>query len=84
MVIYSNSGAAQLDLSRPGYVSVRSQAVTGSSEMKYYSNTGLIDQSTIDEFQLLFDEQAKKISTVDAFGTDPLSAKALGISEDSK
>lgn len=79
MVIYSSSGAAQLDLSRPGYMEVRSQAVTGSSDLKYYSDTGVVDQSTIDEFKALFDTQAKKINAVDAFGSDPLSDSALGV-----
>jgi len=79
MIIYSSSGAAQLDLSRPGYVSVRSQAITGSNDLKDYSSTGPVDKSSIDEFKLLFDQQSKKIDAVDAFGSDPLSPKSLNI-----
>ena len=80
MYMYNNSGAAQLDLSRPGYVSVRSQAITDSGDFKNYSNIGAINQSTIDEFQALYAAQAEKTKAVDAFGGDPLSPDALGIS----
>ncbi|MFZ2125697.1 MAG: hypothetical protein WA087_02650 [Candidatus Saccharimonadales bacterium] len=78
MHIYNSSGAAQLDLSRPGYVSVRSQANDGGEDINY-SNKGAIDQSAIDEFQEIFSEQVKNVKSVDAFGGDPLSAKSLGL-----
>ncbi len=83
MWMYGNSGAAQLDLSRPGYNSVRSQAVTGSNDLKYYSNIGSVDQAAIDEFKSLFDKQKGKIDAIDAFGGDPLNPSALGISSKS-
>jgi len=80
MEIYNSSGAAQLDLSRPGYKSVRAQVVTSDNDFKNYSNIGPINQNTISEFKSLFAQQAKKAKTVDAFGGDPLSPYALGIS----
>lgn len=80
MALYNRSGAAQLDLSRPGYIDVRAQATTSDSDIKYYSSTGSIDQSSISEFKLLFDQQAQKVKLTDAFGSDPLSPEALGIS----
>lgn len=84
MNIYYSSGAAQLDLSRPGYKGVRSQAVTSDSDFQNYSSTGPINQSAITEFKLLYDQQAKKTKAVDAFGGDPLSLDALGISAKSE
>jgi hypothetical protein len=78
MHMYNSSGAAQLDLSRPGYVNVRSQANDGVEDINY-SNKGAIDQSAIDEFQEIFSKQTKNVKSVDAFGGDPLSAKSLGL-----
>jgi len=79
LAMYNSSGAAQLDLSRPGYVSVRSQAVTNDADFQNYSTNGEINQSTISEFQLLFTKQANKAKSIDAFVGDPLSPDSLGI-----
>jgi len=80
MIMYNGSGAAQLDLSRPGYVSVRSQAKTDSTDFQNYSSTGKIEKSDINEFKTLYDKQAQRVKVVDAFGGDPLSPEALNIS----
>ncbi len=77
--IYSSSGAAQLDLSRPGYQSIRSQAVTNDSDFKNYSSSGDINQTTINEFKTLYAGQATKAKAIDAFGGDPLNPDALGL-----
>lgn len=82
MHMYNSSGAAQLDLSRPGYVSVRSQANDGVEDINY-SNKGVIDQGAIDEFQEIFSKQLKNVKSVDAFGGDPLGAKSLGLADTS-
>lgn len=79
MSMYNNSGAAQLDLSRPGYKSVRDKAVKNDEDFQSYSNTGVVNQKTISEFQALFSKQTNRIKSVDAFGGDPLSPEALGI-----
>lgn len=79
MELYQSSGAAQLDLSRPGYVSVRSQATTDTGEFQNYPDSGPINQDDINEFKAIYDLQAQKIKTVDAFKGDPLSIDALGI-----
>jgi len=79
MYMYNSSGAAQLDLSRPGYVSVRSQAISNDGDFKNYSSTGSINQLTITEFKTLYVSQAQRTKSVDAFGGDPLSPGALGL-----
>jgi hypothetical protein len=84
MQIYASSGAAQLDLSRPGYVSVRSQVDTTDGDFQTYSSNGPISKSVIDNFKALFDKQVKKIESVDAFGGSPLDPTALGISDTSQ
>ncbi len=79
MAIYYGSGAAQLDLSRPGYKSIRAQVENSDSDFQNYSATGQINQSTINEFKTLYYKQAQKIESVDAFSGDPLSPDSLGI-----
>ncbi|NTW61299.1 hypothetical protein HGB24_01240 [Candidatus Saccharibacteria bacterium] len=78
MYIYGISGAAQLDLSRPGYVTVRSQATDGSVDVNY-SSVGNIDQSSITDFKKVYSQQSQKIKTADAFSGDPLGDDSLGL-----
>jgi hypothetical protein len=77
LMIYNMSGAAQLDLSRPGYKAVASQAQTDQSAFANYAATGPVNSKTIEEFQKLYDAQAKAVTSVDAFGGDPLNANTL-------
>ncbi len=79
LYLYNTSGAAQLDLSRPGYVDVRDKTVDSTSDFQNYAITGQIDQASIDEFKNLYDDQANKIKMADAFKGDPLSFDSLGI-----
>jgi hypothetical protein len=83
MQMYNSSGAAQLDLSRPGYVSVRSKVDTSDSDFQTYPANGAINKGVIDNFKALFKKQAQKIEAVDAFGGSPLDTTALGISDTS-
>lgn len=78
MALYNNSGAAQLDLSRPGYQSVRDQVVSTDS-FDSFPASGMIDQEAIDQFRQLYEGQAKQATNVDAFGGDVMSEKALSI-----
>lgn len=76
--LYNSSGTAQLDLSRPGYQSVRAQSFNDDSNFKIFSSNGDINQTTIDEFKSIYVEQSQKIKAVDAFGGDPLSPESMG------
>lgn len=80
MELYASSGAAQLDLSRPGYSAVTSQAVNTDSDFKNYAPVGQLDASSIGEFKALYDKQATKAKAVDAFSGDPLDPTVLEIS----
>lgn len=81
--IYSSSGAAQLDLSRPGYKSV-SNKVERSTQVDQYPSTGPVTPNTIKEFLEIFSKQSGKTRSVDAFSGDPLNPEVLvfGSSED--
>ena len=80
MSLYNASGAAQVDLSRPGYKTVKAESITGDNNLQRYPSTGAITQSTIDDFKKIYDQQVSYIKTADAFGGDPLSPESLGIS----
>jgi len=73
LVLYGISGASQLDLSRPGYQSVVSEAESSDPVTTTYSATGAINSDTIKEFQDLYNPQVDSVTTVDAFGGDPLN-----------
>ncbi len=83
MEMYNGSGAAQLDLSRPGYMSVRSMAGKNEDDFQSFSSSGQISKDIINQFKALYEKQSKKIKDVDAFVSDPLSPDALGISPNS-
>jgi hypothetical protein len=79
LILYNSSGAAQLDLSRPGYIDVRDQVSTEELEIVNYSSNGRINQQTIAEFKKLLSEQADKVKASGAFAGDPLDETALGL-----
>ncbi len=76
MTIYNKSGAAQLDLSRPGYRSV-SDKIDTDTKIDEYSASGTITKDAINGFIKIYDEQAKKAKAVDAFNGDPLNPEVL-------
>ncbi|MGV9001421.1 MAG: hypothetical protein ACOH18_00470 [Candidatus Saccharimonadaceae bacterium] len=76
VIIYNSTGAAQLDLSRPGYRSV-SNKVDATDEIDTYSAVGAVNKDTIEEFMKLYDAQATKAKAVDAFNGDPLNPETL-------
>ena len=76
MSLYNISGAAQLDLSRPGYQSVSDQ-VDKETKIDGFDATGSVDKQTIENFIKLYDKQAEKAKAVDAFNGDPLNPELL-------
>lgn len=79
LALYSNSGAAQLDLSRPGYASVRSEASKTADRYEGFSANGPIDKNTLSEFRKLYDEQAASATNFDAYANDVLNESVLKI-----
>jgi hypothetical protein len=79
LALYSSSGAAQLDLSRPGYATVRSEATKAADKYEGFSATGPIDQEALKQFRKLFEEQSLSATNFDAFANDVLSDSALKI-----
>ena len=78
LALYASSGTAQLDLSRPGYVSVRDQAPRSNS-FDGFSANGTLDKTAVDEFRTMYDAQAENATNVDSFAGDVMSDKSLSI-----
>lgn len=78
MNLYNSSGTAQLDLSRPGYQSVRGQ-VERDAESTEFSSVGDINEKVLSEFRGLYKEKADQVIKADAFGPEAVSDGALGL-----
>lgn len=81
--LYGSSGAAQLDLSRPGLEDIREQAAKDDGEYEGFSSSGTLDEDALKEFDKLYSEKLSEVRAVDAFGGDALSPKSLQIDYDS-
>lgn len=81
LALYASSGAAQVDLSRPGYSSIRDQVEEDNHTFKAFSSLGPIDDAALDEFAAKYSETAKSITSIDAFDADVLSDRSLRITE---
>lgn len=80
LTLYARSGAAQLDLSRPGYQSVRNQAAR-TDDFNGFPANGPIDQAAMAKFRQLYTTQADQANAVNGFGGDVMSDKALAIDD---
>ena len=76
--LYTSSGAAQLDLSRPGYQSVIGQ-VRKTDDFGGFAGIGPIDAESLSQFRSLYSTQSAQASAVDSFGGDVMSDQALSI-----
>ncbi len=74
--LYNSSGAAQLDLSRPGYQAVRNQAKRDTVTTSF-SSTGTLDKDSLDQFSTLYDQQAGKVTSVNSFDAAALGEDSL-------
>lgn len=78
MKLYNTSGAAQLDLSRPGYEHV-SEQVQKTDVFKGFPSTGAVDKQTFEEFRAMYNKRAAQASGVNSFGGDVMNDAALSI-----
>lgn len=76
LYLYNTSGAAQLDLSRPGYKSISKQ-VKSTDDSNKFSDKGSVDKTTVEQFKQLFDTEASKVRNGNSFSSDVLSLKNL-------
>ena len=78
MALYVSSGAAQLDLSRPGFKSVQGQ-VDRTDNFESFPATGSVTTTVVEQFQKPFQRQVKPVDNVDAFSPAALDDQALSI-----
>lgn len=78
MALYASSGAAQLDLSRPGYRSVQNR-VDQKDTFESFPADGTVTKETIEQFLNLYQKQVKPVNNADVFSPDALDDQALGI-----
>lgn len=74
--LYNSSGAAQVDLSRPGYKSIQSEASKGIVDDSFPS-TGDLDAAAYAEFDKLYGNHAKRVVGADSFDPQALDVKNL-------
>ena len=78
MKLYASSGAAQLDLSRPGYEHV-SEKVSQTEVFKGFPSMGQIDKDVLNEFREMYKKRAAQATDTNSFGGDVMSDAALSI-----
>ncbi len=74
--LYHSDGSAQLDLSRPGYQSVRDKVEKDTSDGAF-SATGPLDESALNEFRTKYQNQAVRVKETKGFSPEALSNRAL-------
>ena len=78
MALYVSSGASRLDLSRPGYESLRNDVQQGKGE-DTFSATGPLNTDVAQDFQERLNRHRETLSKLDTFGTNALDDEQLQI-----
>jgi len=74
--LYQSSGAAQLDLSRPGYSDVRKEAAQGESTVSYPAN-GTLDERSLADFRKLYGDRMNRATATRSFDPAAMSDDSL-------
>ena len=73
MAVYNSSGAAQLDLSGPGFKDVQKK-VQEEKDTSSYQDSGSLDKAAFDDFRKMYDERMKAVTAINGF--DPAAASS--------
>lgn len=76
LAIYNMSGAAQVDLSRPGYQSVRKEASMEQPVDQFASN-GDLNADAFKQFDAMYKRHATRSADTTSFGEQALSDESL-------
>lgn len=82
MHLYNSSGAAQVDLSRPGYQSVRSEASRDSAPEDAFPSTGDLDDAAFKRFSDMYDKYSSRVTDTNSFTPEALSDDSLQLYQD--
>lgn len=77
--LYASSGAAQVDLSRPGYSSVRDKVQDNIDNDAAFPSDGPINKDVLNDFSKQYGATSKQITSTDSFNPKVLSDKSLRI-----
>ncbi len=78
LALYASSGAAQLDLSRPGFKSAQSQ-LDQSGSFESFPASGPVNRQVIEDFERIYQKQKKLVDSTDVFSGSALEPQTLGI-----
>ncbi len=84
MGLYQSSGAAKLDLSRPGYESVRSEVDDDNSSTKAFSPTGNLDAAAIKDFRSRYEAIKNKLDKTNNYDEADIDDDNLGLTVNSE
>lgn len=76
--LYRHSGAMRLDMSRPGYESVRSE-VEKSRDDQPYSATGELNEAAIDDFNNRVDHYKQELENLGTYDNSIISDENLNL-----
>lgn len=82
MYLYNTSGAAQIDLSRPGYQDVRSEASRDKVPDSSFPSTGKLDAAAFQQFNDMYSKHTGRVVGSDSFDAPALSDDSLQIYRD--
>ena len=72
MSIYNSSGAAQIDMSRPGFSSVQNKVKEDTSTQSFPAS-GQFDQQAFKDFYKMYDERVTALDSINAY--DPAATE---------
>ena len=81
LTLYNTSGTAQLDLSRPGFEGIDKQIKSHKADAVEYPAMGPINEETLLQFDALYKKQLENVTSVNAFGGDPMAPDALVVDD---
>jgi hypothetical protein len=81
VLLYNVTGSAKLDLSRPGYESVRQKVSRTSAQPNNFQSTGPLNNKVISSYLKEYDKQSTRLSSYDAFNPSLLDDSQLGLSD---
>ncbi|MEO8691228.1 MAG: hypothetical protein ABI397_00420 [Candidatus Saccharimonas sp.] len=77
MSLYNSSGAAQIDLSRPGYQSVRSEASRDTGNDDAFPSSGDLNDAAFDQFDAMYKTHSSRVTGTSSFEAEALSDDSL-------
>jgi hypothetical protein len=80
--LYKVSGAANLDLSRPGYEKVREDVKDDGDSTKPFSPTGDLDAAAVSDFRSRYEGIKARLNQMNSYGDSAISDENLGLVSD--